>query len=411
MTYQVFCQPFAAGTWKWTGKEPGGVGMRLDSAFRAFAALVNALPSNASTPLAVVRSHADATANRWGYTWQLGHPVQPAHLWFLTESQTAQGETQSSSSAVFGSALASTFTNNTSNGGYGSYSNSSAWGTGLAYLDSTLSGATSISAILLIAQDTTPGREFFCWALKTSGGNDELHRDCCHALYKSPGTTGWCSIAVFPRTARQFYGQTILDGYSGNRFSGLPSAIAASVPANGHQLRSGIALGHYDFQLEPQGLIDNPPPLIQLPAPLFIGSTTTRGASTHFGKVTRPDGVFLQLGQRTSSHDVWLWVPSGTSHNQASPWTAATSLSLWRECNELHFVAGLPAEPQQFLGLTPDFVRNYPAMSAVGARQHPQQGPLLSGSGSGGTGGGGSGGSGGGGSGRPSSGLLWPRGV
>ena len=411
MTYQVFCQSFAAGSWKWTSKDPSGVGMRLDSAFRAFAALVNALPSNASTPLSVVRSHADATANRWGYTWQLGHPVQPAHLWFLTESTTAQGETQSSSSAVFGSALASTFTNNTSNGGYGSYSNSSAWGTGLAYLDSTLTGATSISAILLIAQDTTPGKEFFCWALKTSGGNDELHRDCCHALYKSPGTTGWNSIAVFPKTVRQFYGQTILDGYSGNRFGGLPSAITASIPANGHQLRSGITLGHYDFLLEPQGLLDSPPPLIQLPAPLFIGSTTTRGASTHFGKVTRPDGVMLQLGQRSSSHDVWLWVPNGTSHNQASPWTSATSLSLWRECNELHFVSGLPAEPQQFLSLTPDFVRNYPAMSAVGARQHPQQGPLLSGSGSGGSGGGEPGGSGGGGSGRPSSGLLWPRGV
>ena len=108
---------------------------------------------------------------------------------------------RSSSSAVFGNALASTFTNNTSNGGYGSYNNSTAYGTGLAYLDSTLSGATAIGAILLIAQDTTPGQEFFCWALKTYGGNDELHRDCCHALYKSPGTTGWNSIAVFPRSS------------------------------------------------------------------------------------------------------------------------------------------------------------------------------------------------------------------
>jgi hypothetical protein len=30
------------------------------------AELVNALPGNASTPLSVIRSHADATANRWG---------------------------------------------------------------------------------------------------------------------------------------------------------------------------------------------------------------------------------------------------------------------------------------------------------------------------------------------------------
>jgi len=44
-------------------------------------------------------------------------------------------------------------------------------------------------------------------------------------------------------------------------------------------------------------------------------------------------------------------------------------------------------------------------MSAMGARQHPQQGPLLSGSGGGG------GGTGGGGveTSRPAIGLLWPR--
>jgi hypothetical protein len=44
MTYQVFCQSFAPGSWKWTSKEPAGVGMQLDGAFRAFAAAVNALP-------------------------------------------------------------------------------------------------------------------------------------------------------------------------------------------------------------------------------------------------------------------------------------------------------------------------------------------------------------------------------
>ena len=414
MTYQVFCQSFAPGSWKWTGKEPAGVGMQLDGAFRAFAALVNALPNNASTQLSVIRSHADATANRWGYTWQLGHPVEPAHLWFLTETTGAipQGDTQSSSSAVYGSALASTFTNNTSNGGYGSYSNSTAYGTGLAYLDSTAAGATAIGAILLIAQDTTPGQEFFCWALKTHGGNDDLHRDCCHALYKSPGTTGWNSIAVFPRTSRQPYETVALHGYSGNRFGSLPPALTASLHSNGHQLRSGIAIGHYDFTLESQGLLDSPPLLIQLPAPLLIGSTTIRGASTHFGKVTRPDGVMLQLGQRSLAHDIWLWLPSGTSHSQASPWMSVFALSYWRECNELHFISGLPLGGLPPVGLqlvtgTADFIRNFPPMSAAGTRQHPQQGPLLSSSGGGGDGGG----DGSGALVRPTTGLLWPRGV
>ncbi|MCX5969731.1 MAG: hypothetical protein NTV57_19285 [Cyanobacteria bacterium] len=409
MTYQVFCQSFSPGSWKWTSKDPSGVGMRLDGAFRAFAALVNALPGNASTPLTVVRSHGDATANRWGYTWQLGHPVEPAHLWFLTESTTAQGDTQSSSSAQFGSALASTFTSSTANGGYGSYSNAIAYSTGLAYLDSTITGATSIGAILLIAQDTTPGKEFFCWTLKTHGGNDELHRDSCHALYKSPGTTGWNSIAIFPRTSRQVYGQTILQGYSGNRFGGLPaSSISSSLHANGHQLRNGIALGHVDVVLQSQGLFDIPPPLIQLPAPLFIGSTSTRGASTHFGKVTRPDGVMLQLGQRSTDRDVWLWVPSGISHTQSSPWSAPLALSHWRECNELHFISGLPPQGLppwglQLITATADFIRHFPPMSAMGARQHPQQGPLLSSSGGGDTGAETNTNA------RPSSGLLWPR--
>jgi hypothetical protein len=142
-----------------------------------------------------------------------------------------------------------------------------------------------------------------------------------------------------------------LHGYSGNRFGSFPPAISASLHSNGHQLRSGIAIGHYDLVLDPQGLLDTPPPLIQLPAPLFIGSTTIRDASTHFGKVTRPDGVMLQLGQRSLAHDIWLWLPSGTS-------------------------------------------------------QHPQQGPLLSSSGGGSGGGDGSGTPA-----RPPTGLLWPRGV
>ena len=408
MTYQVFCQVFPAGSWKWTSKDPAGVGMQLDGAFRAFAAAVNALPGNSATPLSVVRSHADATANRWGYTWQLGHPAEPAHLWFVVESPTSgaipQGSSQSHSSGTFGSALASTFTSSTSNGGYGSYSNSLNYGAGLAYIDSTAAGATSISAILLIAQNTTPGREFFCWALKTSGGSDDLHRDCCHALYKSPGTSGWCSIAVFPRTSRQPYETVLLHGYSGNRFGGLPSALNASLHSNGHQLRSAISLGHYDFILEPQGLLDTPPPLIQLPAPLFIGSTSSRGASTHFGKVTRPDGVMLQLGQRSLSYDVWLWLPSGTSHSQASPWMSVFALSHWRECNELHFITGLPPDGLQMVTATPDFIRNFPPMSAAGARQHPQQGSLLNGSCSGGSGDTNA-------NARPSSGLLWPRGI
>jgi acyl-phosphate glycerol 3-phosphate acyltransferase len=104
-------------------------------------------------------------------------------------------------------------------------------GKGIATSAGVLLALMPFGVILLIAQDTTPGQEFFCWALKTHGGNDDLHRDSCHALYKSPGTTGWNSIAVFPRTTKQFYGQVVLHGYSGNRFGGLPSAFGSSIHA------------------------------------------------------------------------------------------------------------------------------------------------------------------------------------
>ena len=128
----------------------------------------------------------------------------------------------------------------------------------------------------------------------------------------------------------------------------------------------------------------------------------------------RPDGVLLQLGQRSSDRDVWLWVPTGTSHNQSSPWRSALSLSQWKESNELHFITGLPPIGLQLVTGSADFIRNFPHMSAVGARQHPQQGPLLdpgSGGGGGDSGGGSDGGGSPGGSARPTSGLLWPRGI
>jgi hypothetical protein len=92
----------------------------------------------------------------------------------------------------------------------------------------------------------------------------------------------------------------------------------------------------------------------------------------------------LELGQRPSERDVWLWVPSGTSYNQASLWSAPLTLSHWRECNELQWLSCLPAQGLPHWGLqlitgTADFIRHFPHMSAVGACQHPQQGPLLSG--------------------------------
>jgi len=81
------------------------------------------------------------------------------------------------------------------------------------------------------------------------------------------------------------------------------------------------------------------------------------------------------------------------------------ALSYWRECNELHFISGLPPVSCQLITGTADFIRHFPPMSAVGTRQHTQQGPRLARSGGGGDGGDGSDTPA-----RPTTGLLWPRG-
>jgi len=187
----VFCQSFAPGSLSWLSRDPAGVGMQLDAAFRAFAATVNAHPENATTPLEVHRNHADGTGNHWGFVRELGHPVTPAQVMFYVESPNSQGvvlqgDTQSNFRVIFGGAPVSALSNQASNGGYGWYGVVSLSSTALAYLDTTISHS-NIGAVLLIAQDTTPGAELFCWTLKTFGGTPTLHRDSCHMLFKSPG--------------------------------------------------------------------------------------------------------------------------------------------------------------------------------------------------------------------------------
>ena len=75
------------------------------------------------------------------------------------------------------------------------------------------------------------------------------------------------------------------------------------------------------------------------------------------------------LGQRSTDREVWLWVPSGTSPNQASPWSPALALNHWRECHELHFISGLPPQGLELISGTADLIRHVPPMSARGARQ------------------------------------------
>jgi len=50
--------------------------------------------------------------------------------------------------------------------------------------------------------------------------------------------------------------------------------------------------------------------------------------------------MMLSLAQRSSSHDVWLWVSTGASHSQASPWTTPLDV--------------------RFLPVSADFIRHFP---------------------------------------------------
>ena len=60
---------------------------------------------------------------------------------------------------------------------------------------------------------------------------------------------------------------------------------------------------------------------------------TSASNQTRIRQKTFRDGVMLQLGQRSTDRDAWLWVPNGTTPSQASPWTSALGLSQWTESN------------------------------------------------------------------------------
>jgi hypothetical protein len=83
---------------------------------------VNATPANALVPLSLVKDHSAATGPTiYGYVWRLGHPQTPVLLSFSNSSK-AQGYNSSSSSARLQLGLVSAYTNDSSNGGYGSFS-------------------------------------------------------------------------------------------------------------------------------------------------------------------------------------------------------------------------------------------------------------------------------------------------
>jgi len=400
-------------TWNWLSAAPTDVGMRLNEAFASFAAQVNANPGQ-SNPLAILRNHASATGtSRYGYVWRLGHPSAPVLLRF-SNSGNRQGYNLSSSSAQFQLALESTYSNDSSTDGYGSFSSTLfQLNAGLTHYGPDGSPSQSWGGVLLVLMDTTPGQEFFSYTLGPTGaeiyqGNQTL------VLFRTPHSSNW-NVHVF---LSEVYGG---QGYSDNGFLAINdsyvSGFLSPAPPSGNNQQLVRGLGFTPaVQATGSFSANRLQPRIQLPSCFWLG-TNAHTDPRRFSRTSSPigNGTFYQLGAAGSvsfSRDLWLLLPTGTPAAMTG-WGTVGALPWTSISDRLSFCPLAPLEPLLLGGSAQnDFVTDWPGLAAgaPGVAQHPFFSLQLQGSGSG-SGGGGSGGGETGGSRRPSTGVLWPRGA
>ena len=188
------CSALQWPLWNWTSKLPTDPGLKLAEAFSAFSAEVNVTPANALVPLSLLKDHNAATGpTTYGYVWRLGHPQTPVLLSFSNSSKV-QGYNSSSSSARLQLGLESAYTNDSSNGGYGSFSASLfSVNAGLSHYASDGTPTWDLAGFLLIQTDTTPGREFFCYTIAPIG-TDINTQNHTLLLFRSPAVSGWSVV-------------------------------------------------------------------------------------------------------------------------------------------------------------------------------------------------------------------------
>ena len=444
MAQSAFFQSWRTDAYNWLSKDPAQVGLQLDGAFRRFAAAVNANPANASYPLAVVRSHSDATtATHYGYVWSLGHPTAPVLLSYrnLTTANMSYG--LSAANVRLECGLASAYDNDRqSNGGYGRFS-STLYGAN-AYAE-LLNGtiytyALSHPVVLLVYQDTTAGQEYFGYVIKVRQSDSHTRPyDTGLLIFRDPAGH-WNSFWYVPYPDRAGYSADQTERLIGHGYTNgipYPTRLHGAWPTTGQQLLNRLALMpsaaalstvlsrvNGEWQL---GSIT--PPV--LPAALFGGAIAlATGADTpkayNFCRRIDSGGRFYELGCKSTStawrlFDLWLWLPDGLAVNQPEPWQPLAALAEWsaqnKELNVLHtppFDEAVAVISQEI-----DYRTVVPPISWMTLANHGIQrsayGGTAYGGSNGGTTGGGSGGGNSGGSGggnqRPSSGLLWPRPV
>ena len=430
---EISIKHLPAGTWAWVSKDADQVGMQLDGAFKRFCTLVNANPGNEDYPLSVLRNHSHAkTSTHYGFIWKFGHPTKPALISMLTDT-AAQHISQSRGRC--GTWPFEDWIDVQGSHGYGKYWYTSEFSTqrfntdftgvgkywGFPFTD-TRTQNTNIEAFFLIAQDTTPGHEWFCWTLKTQvQGGDDYTPVTCMIMVVWRTSLGWMCFNLIPYRI-SLYHMAIGHGYvehNGLDFEWMrlnhgideKGTVPKSnnvIYVDGHQLRNGA-----QFQAVGPRTVAAQQTSHRLPRCMFLGCTKgvwghEQPYATQFGKITMPTSTLMQLGITSRRFDFWLEVPHDATHRTDDGWGPVLGSNRWTELINAH-VVWAPPEPvaTTVLGV-PDFKTHHPLGSAVQAQMHPYASRLLTGSSSSGSGdGGGDGGSGG--SRRPSTGLLWPR--
>ncbi len=390
------CSAQQWASWNWTTAEAGSPGLRLTEAFTAFADAVNANPGN-NCPLSIVKDHTSATGTtNFGYVWRLGHPVNPVLMSFYNTSKV-QGFSASASSAVLRLGLETAYTNDTSNGGYGTFAATiSAPNAGLSHYAPDGSPAVDLGAFLLVQMDTAPGSEFFCYTIAPVGA-DTYTQNHTMVLFRSAASSGW---NIYFSRSNAYVGMIYsVNAYIWNNDVIVPAGLTP-VPNQFSQQSLINPVGLYVAAatgLFSPGAVT---PRLLLPGCLWFGSNEQTDPR-RLGRCGRPGGggTFYQLGAASSgATDLWYLHPTSTPAALAG-WAIVGSLPWTSVTDRLSFCPLAPVQPLATGPSTvPDFVWDWPmAVTGLpGAQQHPFYATQLQGAGGGGR--------------RPATGVLWPRG-
>jgi hypothetical protein len=176
MAVTVEYQAWDSASYNWLDNSTSTAApQQINDKLSAWVTAVNANASNTNKQITIEKGPADSTsANFVGWTLQLASDTTGSafFLQFYTPSTTA-----------FNMYVSSSWTNNGSNGGYGSAA-------GSVSSDSVSFYTSGVEAEFSIASDTTDGQEFFCLGWRHN--NSTSYSDCWLIFKDSNGE--WASV-------------------------------------------------------------------------------------------------------------------------------------------------------------------------------------------------------------------------